>query len=98
MKNEDEKNEGELRNPQGTGANSVPPGPALRNLQPSRRELLRAAGVAGSATIAAAFALKSPVAMAQGSSSSTSSSTSTVNPFKDPAYAEGARQRMQQFI
>lgn len=88
------KNEDELRNPQQTRANTpgdVPDAPAL---QPSRRELLRA-GVAGSAAIAAALAFKAPAAMAQ---SSSSASASKVNPFTDPAYAEGARQRMQQFI
>jgi dienelactone hydrolase len=36
--------------------------------------------------------------MAQRSSSSPSSSSGAVNPFKDPSYAEGARQRMQAFI
>jgi esterase FrsA len=54
--------------------------------------------VAGAATIAGAFALKDPNAMAQSSLSSTSSPASNVNPFKDPSYAEGARQRMQAFI
>src|ERR1700722_7556732 len=92
------KNEDELRNPQETSANTFIPGPGIRNVQPSRQELLRATGLAGAATIAEAFALKSPVAMAQSSSSSPSSSTSKVNPFKDPSYAEGARQRMQQLI
>lgn len=60
--------------------------------------MLRAAGVAGAAGIAAPFAFKNEAAMAQGSSSSSSSPASRVNPFKDPSYAEGARQRMQQFI
>ncbi len=92
------KNADELQNSQETSANTFNPAPGLNKIQPSRRELLRAAGVAGAATIAGAFALKGPVAMAQSSSSSPSSSTSTVNPFKDPSYAEGARQRMQQFI
>jgi hypothetical protein len=92
------KNADEFRNTQETSANTFLPAPEIHNIQPSRRELLRAAGVAGAATIAGAFALKGPVAMAQSSSSSPSSSTSAVNPFKDPSYAEGARQRMQQFI
>jgi hypothetical protein len=92
------KNADELRNPQETSANTFLPVPGIRKIQPSRRELLRAAGVAGAATIAGAFALKGPLAMAQSSSYSPSSSTSNVNPFKDPSYAEGARQRMQAFI
>ncbi|MGH9692241.1 MAG: twin-arginine translocation signal domain-containing protein, partial [Candidatus Acidiferrales bacterium] len=92
------KNEEELRNPQKTSANTFLPGSGIRDIQPSRREVLRAVGVAGAATIAGAFALKSPVAMAQSPSSSPSSSTSKVNPFKDPSYAEGMRERMQQFI
>ena len=91
------RNEDKLRNQQETRSNAFLAEPGIRNIQPSRRELLRAAGLAGSATIAAALALKGPVAMAQSSSSSISP-TSKVNPFKDPAYAEGARQRMQQFI
>jgi esterase FrsA len=88
------KNEDELRNAQETNANGLLSEQGMRNLQPSRRELLRT-GVAGSAAVAAAFALKGPAAMAQNSSSS---SASKVNPFTDPTYAEGARQRMQQFI
>jgi esterase FrsA len=69
--------------------------------QPSRREVLRAVGAASAvtaATVAGAFALGSSVAIAQSSASSGSSSGSKVNPFKDPAYAAGARQRMQEFI
>jgi esterase FrsA len=88
----------ELRNPQEANANAFLTAPEIRKIQPSRRELLRAAGVAGAATIAGTFALKGPLAMAQSSSYSPSSSTSNVNPFKDPSYAEGARQRMQAFI
>ena len=92
------KNADELRNTQETGAETFLPAPGISKVQSSRRELLRAAGVAGAATITGAFALKTPIAMAQSSSNSPSSSTSSVNPFKDPSYAEGARQRMQQFI
>jgi esterase FrsA len=89
------KNADELRNPQETTANTFLPGPGIHKIQPSRRELLRAAGAA---TIAGAFALKGPLAMAQSSSSAPASSPSKVNPFKDPSYAEGARQRLQGFI
>jgi hypothetical protein len=89
------KNVDELRNPQETSADTFLPVPGMRKIQPSRRDLLRAAGVAGAATITGAFALEAPLAMAQGSPSSL---TSKVNPFKDPSYAEGARQRMQAFI
>src|ERR1700747_953110 len=85
----------ELRNPQETSASTFLPAPEIRKIQSSRREMLRAAGVV---TIAGTFALKAPLAMAQSSSYSPSSSTSNVNPFKDPSYAEGARQRMQAFI
>ena len=92
------KNADKLRNPQETSANNFLPAPGMRKIQPSRRELLRAAGVAGAATITGVLALKGPLAMAQSSSSSPSSSTSKVNPFQDPSYAEGARQRMQAFI
>jgi esterase FrsA len=92
------KNPDERRNPQEANANAFLTAPEIRKIQPSRRELLRAAGVAGAATIAGTFALKGPLAMAQSSSYSPSSSTSNVNPFKDPSYAEGARQRMQAFI
>jgi dienelactone hydrolase len=86
------KNEYEVRNSKETSASTSLSAPNLREIQPSRRELLRAAGVA---TITGAFALNAPLAMAQ---SSPASSTSKVNPFKDPSYAEGARQRMQAFI
>jgi dienelactone hydrolase len=89
------KNADELRNQQETSAKSFLHAPGICKFQPSRRELLRAAGAA---TIAGAFPLKGPLAMAQTSSYSPSSSTSNVNPFKDPSYAEGARQRMQAFI
>jgi dienelactone hydrolase len=92
------KNADELRNPEETGANAPLSAPDARKAQPSRRELLRALGVAGAATITGALMHGAPLAMAQSSSSSLYSSTSKVNPFKDPAYAEGARQRMQQFI
>jgi len=92
------KNADELPNPQETSANAFLTAPGTRKIQPSRRELLRAAGVAGAATIAGTFALKGRLAIAQSSSYSPSSSTSNVNPFKDPSYAEGARQRMQAFI
>ena len=73
----------------------------MRKGQPSRREVLRAVGAASAvtaATVAGAFPLGTPVTLAQGSASSGSSSGSKVNPFKDPAYAAGARQRMQEFI
>jgi esterase FrsA len=92
------KNADELRNPQETGANTLLPAPDMLKIQPSRRELLRAVGEASAATIAGAFALRGPLAMAQSSSSAPSSSIFKVNPFKDPSYAEGARQRMQGFI
>ena len=95
------KNADELRNPQETSADTFLPAPEIRKIQPSRRELLRAAGVAGAATIAGAFVFRDPLALAQSPSSSSSSyvaSTIKVNPFKDPAYAEGARQRLQQAI
>lgn len=81
-----------------TGKNTVASTPETRTIQTSRRELLRAVGVAGAATIAGAFAVGGPLAMAQDSPSSSASSGSKVNPFKDPAYAAGARQRMQEFI
>ena len=89
------KNADELRNQQETSAKSFLHAPGICKFQRSRRELLRAAGAA---TIAGAFPLKGPLAMVQASSYSPSSSTSNVNPFKDPSYAEGARQRMQAFI
>jgi len=89
------KNADELRNQQETSAKSFLHAPGICKFQPSRRELLRAAGAA---TIAGTFPLKGPLAMAQASSYSPSTSTSNVNPFKDPSYAEGARQRMQAFI
>src|ERR1700726_4906382 len=99
------KNADELRNPQETSANPSSSSPQVRKIQPSRRDLLRGAAVAGAATIAGAFRL-TDLAMAQGPSSPAPSSTSAsylyqtikVNPFKDPAYAEGARQRLQGFI
>jgi hypothetical protein len=69
---------------------------------------VRGAAVAGAAMIAGAFRLtdlamaQSPSSPAPSSSSSTSATylyqTIKVNPFKDPAYAEGARQRLQQFV
>jgi len=100
------KNERELRNAQISIANQSSSWPEVRKNQPSRRELLRGAAVAGAATIAGAFRLtdlamaQSPSSAAPSSSSSTSASylyqTIKVNPFKDPAYAEGARQRLQQ--
>jgi dienelactone hydrolase len=86
------KNSDELQNSQETSASGLVSSPDVRKIQPSRRELLRAAGAA---TVTGAFALKAPLAMAQ---SSSSSPASKVNPFKDPSYAEGARQRMQAFI
>jgi esterase FrsA len=90
----------EFRNPQETAANTSAPLPEIRKIQPSRRELLRAVGAAGVAAVAGA-ALRGPLAMAQSlaasSAASTIASTIKVNPFKDPAYAEGMRQRMQQF-
>ncbi len=89
------KNADELRNSQEASANGSLVAPEKNNIQTSRRELLRAAGAAGAATIAGALALKAPLAMAQGSPSSPGSK---VNPFKDPSYAEGARQRLQAFI
>src|ERR1700675_3889810 len=102
------KNADELPNPRETSPNPSSSSPELRKNQPSRRDLLRGAAVAGAATIAGAFRL-TDLAMAQGpsppapsSSSSTSASflyqTIKVNPFKDPAYAEGARQRLQGFV
>ena len=102
------KNADELRNAQETSANPSLSSQEVRKNQRSRRDLLRGAAVAGAATIAGAFRL-TDLAMAQGPSSpapSSSSSTSAsylyqtikVNPFKDPAYAEGARQRLQGFI
>ena len=67
--------------------------------QPSRRELLRVAGVAGAAAIAGVFRV-TDLAMAQAPPSPAGAkylySSIKVNPFKDPAYAEGARQRLQQ--
>lgn len=92
------KNADELRNPQGTSEEAFLPASGTRRIKTSRRELLRAAGVAGAATIAGGFALTGPLAMAQSSPASPSSSNPKVNPFKDPSYAEGARQRLQQFI
>jgi len=91
------KNQDESQKPQETPARNLLPAPVKSEIQTSRRELLRAAGAAGAATIAGAFTMNAPLAMAQSSSSSTSSPSSKVNPFKDPSYAEGARQRMQQF-
>lgn len=81
-----------------TGENGRLSLPETRTIPPSRRELLQAVGAAGAVTIAGAFAVGGPLAMAQSSVSSSSSSGSKVNPFKDPAYAAGARQRMQEFI
>jgi esterase FrsA len=91
------KNADELRNPQATAKNTFQTSPGIGKIQSSRRDLLRAAGVAGAATITGAFALNSPLALAQSSSTSPSSPSTKVNPFKDPSYAEGARQRLQQF-
>jgi hypothetical protein len=59
------KNEDELQNPQETRANTFLPAPGIRKTQSSRRELLRAAGVAGVATIAGALELNAPLAMGQ---------------------------------
>src|ERR1700689_2183339 len=92
------KNTDEFRNPQEKSAKASLPAPEISKFQPSRRELLQAVGAAGAATIAGNFALQDPLAMAQSSSHSPSSSTPKVNPFQDPSYAEGARQRIQQFI
>ena len=98
----------ELRNPRESIANPSSSSLEVGKNQPSRRDLLRGAAVAGAATIAGAIRL-TDLAFAQGPSSpapSSSSSTSAsylyetikVNPFKDPAYAEGARQRLQEFV
>lgn len=96
------KNADEPRNPQDTSANASLPAPEMRKIQPSRRELLRGIGVAGAAALTGAFTLRDSLAMAQSPSSPPSASyvasTIKVNPFKDPAYAEGARQRLQQAI
>src|SRR4051812_4349022 len=97
------KNTDKLRNPQEPGA------PAThRRTQPSRRELLRGMGVAGAAAITGAIrvtdlamAQSKPALAASPSSSSSASylySTVKVNPSKDPAYAEGARQRLESFL
>jgi len=79
-----------------------------RKIQPSRRELLRGIGVVGAAAITGAIRITDLV-MAQSAPASSSLPASVsssasylysaikVNPFKDPAYAEGARQRLQQF-
>src|SRR5580700_5282854 len=102
------KNARELRNAQESIVNPSSSSSEGRKDQPSRRDLLRGAAVAGAATMAGAFRV-TDLAMAQSfpspapsSSSSTSASylyqTIKVNPFKDPAYAEGARQRLQQFV
>jgi esterase FrsA len=91
------KNANELRNTQAMIENTSQPAPGISGIQTSRRDLLRAAGMAGAATIAGAFAGSAPLAMAQSSSSSPASPSTKVNPFKDPSYAEGARQRLQQF-
>jgi hypothetical protein len=102
------KNARELRNAQVSIANPSSSSPEVRKNQPSRRDLLRGAAGAGAATIAGALRLtdlamaQSPSSAAPSSSSSTSASylyqTIKANPFKDPAYAEGARQRLQQFV
>jgi esterase FrsA len=91
------KNADELKNPRETGAIDSLPAQEIGKAQPSRRDLLRTLGVAGAATITGAFSSGVPLAMAQSSSSSSSSPASKVNPFKDPSYAEGMRQRIQQF-
>jgi esterase FrsA len=91
------KNADELKNPRETGAIDSLPAQEIGKAQPSRRDLLRTLGVAGAATITGAFTQGAPLAMAQSSSSSSSSPASKVNPFKDPSYAEGMRQRIQQF-
>jgi esterase FrsA len=90
------KRSGELQD--GQDANTSLDVPRISKIQRTRREVLRAAGLAGAATIAGPIALRSRIVMAQSSPDSPYSSTSKVNPFKDPSYAEGARQRMQQFI
>src|SRR5579872_7181766 len=95
----------ELRNPQESIANPSSPSPQFPANRTSRRDLLRGAAVAGAATIAGAFRL-TDLALAQSRSSPAPSSNSAaylyqtikVNPFQDPAYAEGARQRLQQFV
>ena len=89
------KNKFERRDTEETCANISNLAPGTSKMHSSRRELLRAVGAAGAATIAGGFALNASPATAQ---SASSSSTSKVNPFKDPSYAEGARQRMQAFI
>src|SRR5450631_260496 len=96
------KNTRELRNAHESIANPSSSSPEVRKNQPSRRDLLRGAAVAGAATIAGAIRV-TDLAMAQSPSSSSASAsylyqTIKVNPFKDPAYAEGARQRLQGFI
>jgi esterase FrsA len=91
------KNADELKNPRETGAIDSLPAQEIGKAQPSRRDLLRTLGVAGAATITGAFSSGAPLAMAQSSSSPSSSPASKVNPFKDPSYAEGMRQRIQQF-
>src|SRR5580704_4779168 len=91
------KNADELKNPRETGAIDSLPAQEIGKAQPSRRDLLRTLGVAGAATITGAFTQGAPLAMAQSSSSPSSSPASKVNPFKDPSYAEGMRQRIQQF-
>src|SRR4051812_2962445 len=74
--------------------------------KPSRRDVLRTLGVAGAAAITGAIRV-TDLAMAQPkpeipasvySSATYLYSSVKVNPFKDPAYAEGARQRLQSFL
>ena len=93
------KREDKARNLQ-TGQRSSPSALEIRNNQPSRRDLLRAVGAVSASTFAGAFAFNGELGMAQSAQSSGSASASgaKVNPFKDPAYAVGARTRMQEFI
>jgi esterase FrsA len=92
------KNPDELRNPQETSTDTSSRAPEACKLQPSRRDLLKAAGAVGAVTLAGGFAFKGPLAMAQISFPTQTASMVKVNPFKDPSYAEGARQRLQQAI
>ncbi len=98
------KSADELRNPKQTRAGTAPAERPAGNRQPSRREVLRGIGIAGAAAITGAIRVtdlaiaqsKPATSVAADSSASYLYSTIKVNPFKDPAYAEGARQRLQQ--
>jgi esterase FrsA len=102
------KNADEFRKPQRDSPDTSLGSPKTEKLQLSRRELLRGIGVASAAALTGAIRV-TDLAMAQNMStssalpSSVSSSASylysqiKVNPFKDPAYAEGARQRLAGF-